>query len=439
MHHANTAFVTSKIILMRFTYLLVFLLLIKQSFGQSSIKEYILKNAKTITSIYPNDTNFTDLEILRKTIGTKRIVMLGELYHGDGTSVQAKTRLIKFLHERMGFNVLVFESDFFSLNDGWQLYEDGGISLDSLIYLSIYPLWTKCSQFQWLTSYVNQSKAEQKLVLSGMDFRGYTGYSIRYLYKAIDSFLRLENIPFVKNEKAYSDYCSLLKQAPALVEGRSKTDMNKLLNYTNNILAQLQLLEIKDSFYIKVLQGQVQLFKMAKYYKYDSSYILTKKNYPLHDFQMAENLKWLVRSKYTNEKIIVWAHNTHIAKGTAINANGIDYNSMGDYFTQDTSLLNQTYIIGFTSFSGKGRLILGNVSPEIVTKPDKNSIENWMHTSGIAYNFVDFSNLNNSNIKSEPFYMKTYINTEKKLDWCKYYDGVFFIDKMRPCESVNNK
>lgn len=35
--------------------------------------------------------------------------------------------------------------------------------------------------------------------------------------------------------------------------------------------------------------------------------------------------------------------------------------------------------------------------------------------------------------------MKTYINTEKKLDWCKYYDGVFFIDKMRPCESVNNK
>jgi len=420
---------------MRLTCIFLFILFFKQGLGQNSIKEYIHDNTKEITSINSNDTNFNDLEVIGKVIGNKRVVMLGELYHGDGTAFQAKTRLIKFLHEKMGFNVLVFESDFFSLNNGWQMFEDENISLDSLLYLSIYPIWTACSQFQALQSYIsNQFKADHKLVVSGMDNRGYTGYSIRYLYNAIDSFLHTTNIPFIRDEKNYSEYYNLLKQAPTLVNGKNKEKMNKLMGYTGDILNQLHEKKINDSFYIKVLEGQTQLFKMSIYYRYDSTYTLTKKNYSLHDFQMAKNLKWLVTSKYANEKIIVWAHNTHIEKGSAVNTKHNDYNSMGYFFTEDTSLLNQTYIIGFTSYSGSGKLMLGNISGEKVTKPNKSSIETWMHKVNYPYSFIDFTMLNNSNIKSEPIYMKSYINAEEKLNWNKYYDGVFFIDKMMPCE-----
>lgn len=319
------------------------------------------------------------------------------------------------------------------------MFEQGKISLDSLFYLSLYPLWTSCSQFQSLPSYIlNQFKTKNKLLVSGMDNRGYTGYSIRYLYKAIDSFLHTTDIPFVKNDRAYSEYYTLLKEAPNLVNGKNKQEMNKLMDYTQDILKQLHTEEIKDSFYIKVLEGQVQLFKMSIYYRYDSSYILTKKNYPLHDFPMADNLKWLVASKYANEKIMVWAHDTHISKGESSRVNGIGYNTLGYYFTRDKSMLHQTYVLGFTSFSGKGKLMLGNGSAEKVTKPNKNSIENRMHKIGYPYSFIDFFILNNSNIKSEPFYMKTYLNSEEKLEWNKYYDGVFLIDKMMPCERTEH-
>ncbi len=440
MHIFDSCAIMRILTLVKMKITLVFLLLFfyKVNVGQSLVKQFVFENAKSISTINPDDTDFSDLEVVRKAIGNKRIVMLGELYHGDATAFEAKTRLIKFLHEKMGFNVLVFESDFFSLNNGWQMFENGNISLDSLLYLSIYPLWTGCSQFQSLPSYIlNQFKVKHKLVVSGMDNRGYAGYGIRYLYKAIDSFLHTTGIPFVKDDKTYSEYYNLLKQAPALVYGKNKEDMNKLMDYTQDILSQLHAKVMTDSFYIKVLEGQEQLFKMAIYYRYDSTYILTKKNYPLHDFQMAENLKWLVSSKYANEKIIVWAHDIHIGKGVAINMNDIDYNSMGYYFTQDTSMINQTYVLCFTSFSGKGKFV-GNVSAEKVTKPNNNSIENWMHKIGGSYSFVDFSKLNNSNIKPEPFYMKTYINTEGKLEWNKYYDGVFFIDKMMPCETTEH-
>jgi erythromycin esterase-like protein len=406
--------------------------------GQSLVKQFVFENTKSISSINPDDTDLADLKVVGKAIGNKRIVMLGELYHGDGTAFEAKTRLVKFLHEKLGFNILVFESDFFSLNNGWQMFEKGNISLDSLLYLSIYPIWTSCKQFESLPSYIlNQFDANHKLVVSGMDNRGYTGYSIRHLYKSIDSFLYTTNIPFIKDEKAYSEYYNLLKKAPALVNGKNKKEIYKLMNFTQNILTQLQKAKIKDSFYIKVLEGQEQLFKMSIYYRYDSTYTLTKKSYSLHDLQMAENLKWIVSSKYAKEKIIVWAHDAHIWKAEAKKINYIDYNSMGYYFTQDTSMFKQTYIIGFTSYSGSGKLMLGkNVPAEKVTKPNKNSIENWMHKIGSPYSFVDFSKLNNFTVKPQPFYMKTYINKEEKLEWNKYYDGVFFIDKMMPCETI---
>src|ERR1700761_1302410 len=87
--------------------------------AQKLIKDYVEKNAIPIYTIEPDSTNYSDLEPIGNAIGDAKIVMLGEQDHGDAPTFLAKTRLIKYLHEKKGFNVLAFESDFFGLNEGW--------------------------------------------------------------------------------------------------------------------------------------------------------------------------------------------------------------------------------------------------------------------------------------------------------------------------------
>src|SRR4029078_13189642 len=97
------------------------IILCKPCFTQSAMKTYVGTNVRQIASIDPDQQDYTDLKVIGDAIGDARIVMLGEQDHGDAPTFLAKTRLIKYLHEKKAFSVLAFESDFFAVNYSWQL------------------------------------------------------------------------------------------------------------------------------------------------------------------------------------------------------------------------------------------------------------------------------------------------------------------------------
>ena len=113
-------------------------------FGQSQIKEYVKSHTVRISTIDPRASNDSELEIIDKAIGSATIVMLGEQDHGDAATFQAKTRLIKYLHEKKGFDVLAFESDFFSLNEGWDHLKKEASQIKSFLRQNITPIWSDC-------------------------------------------------------------------------------------------------------------------------------------------------------------------------------------------------------------------------------------------------------------------------------------------------------
>jgi erythromycin esterase len=76
---------------------------------------WLAGHAVTVRSIEPADEDFSDLMPLVQAIGKARMVQLGEATHGDGATFLAKGRLIRFLHQVMGFVVLAWEAGFFDV------------------------------------------------------------------------------------------------------------------------------------------------------------------------------------------------------------------------------------------------------------------------------------------------------------------------------------
>ncbi|HWU54118.1 MAG TPA: hypothetical protein VN175_01370, partial [Rhizomicrobium sp.] len=83
--------------------------------ASDALQTWIAANAVTVRSVDAADEDFSDLEPLAKAIGPAQVVALGEPGHGAGTSFAAKVRLIKFLHQHLGFDVLVWESGMYDV------------------------------------------------------------------------------------------------------------------------------------------------------------------------------------------------------------------------------------------------------------------------------------------------------------------------------------
>ncbi|WP_343307437.1 erythromycin esterase family protein [Chitinophaga niabensis] len=384
--------------------------------GFSQVKEYIIKHTTPVREADFNTTNDADLLPIEKAIGNKRIVMLGELYHGDGEELRLKSRLVRYLHEHMGFNVIAFESDFFSLNHGWEAFKKNKISLDSLLYLSVFPVWTQCMQANDLFQYINNNAG--KLRITGFDNRGISGYGMRHLKRSIDGFLREQQVSFTTHP-SYNTFITAIGRTPWILNGNNREALDSLLKLMPIVIEQ-----VSDPFYLHVLKGLLINYTLALHYRYNKE----RKDHPQHDFQMAENLKWLASDKFANEKIIIWAHNSHVEKGPLENVTHRSYNSMGYYFSQDPQLAAQTYTIGLTCYEGTGGLTISDVT-EKVTKPHKKSIESWIHSMGYPYAFTDLTFQQEEDL----YYMKTYINTASELPWKKFYDGILYVREAKPC------
>lgn len=404
--------------------ILCFISFVQPAQGQRLLKKYVKDNAKPIQL---QGDDYSDLNCLGEAIGNKRIVMLGELSHGDGTAFQMKGRIIKYLHQNLGFNVLAFESDFFGLNAGWEKFRNHGISPDTLIKWSIFPVWTTCEQCKETFDYViKESLKSAPLQLAGFDCQLSSTYTYFYLMEELKNFIELSNIDFYKSSQ-YPQYLNLLKSFTILRDELKPARFDSLQKGTEIILQQLKGRYPVTDFYLKVLESLNS---------YCCMYLKTGQSQQIRDSRMADNLLWLANIKYPDEKIIVWAHNGHISSNADSSLyKGRDGGSkmMGYHFTSDNMIKAQTYILGFTQYSGEGNWTTIS-RREKVTKPLPKSVEVWLKKAGYSFSFIDFNRFNTLYPRYKTkFYMKTVPTITLKSNWNKSFDGLVFIEEMNPC------
>ena len=410
-------------------------------YSQDVLERYIKDSVVLVRSIDPADTLFSDLDLLGKAVGDSRIVMLGEQDHGDSRTFLAKCRIIKYLHEKLGFNVLAFESDFYALNKVWDSISLNASQVESTIMNNVFKVWTLCQQFKPVVQYLtDQYQGNNRLQLAGFDNQLVGEYSVANLESNLSNYITAKGISFSKDEKNMNRLKNtLISVYTFFYSGKYiKSDSSMQMFSDLGILTDIIIQQLSpdpgnlNGFNMQTLLS-LKAISMQMIYALNKDYFLADS---IRDKQMASNLRWLCDYKYPNEKIIVWAANSHIVKSDSrlLKKKFAKPSSMGYIFTSDPAIQDKTYIIGFTGLQGETGRITSSRKYSI-PKPEKNGIESWLADKMVTYGFADFKAFRKRNAADNESFDMRYTNwISVKLPWHNIYDGVFYINDMTACQ-----
>jgi erythromycin esterase len=134
---------------------------------------------------------------------------------------------------------------------------------------------------------------------------------------------------------------------------------------------------------------------------------------------------------YAGKKVMVWAHNSHIAHDTSA-VSEWDWNNMGKWIYGRYG--SQVYTIGLYMYQGSAAWNGGTVYT-IPPAPD-DSVEGLLHAAGDPYVFLDISNVTNSTSAAawmfQDFPIRDWGVDNMDMTLKNEYDGILQIDTVHP-------
>lgn len=413
---------------------------------------WLKENAHPIALEPSGNDDFADLEPLRPILADRRIVMLGESSHGVREYNLAKVRLIKFLHQEMGFDVIAFES---SWADAYAVYTKiDSLSARDMMERSIYPVW-HTEEVLALFEYIKATHStERPLYLAGIDMQPLDAFShlVSEWLDAIDpaqgdAWRKLQtasypavhgfDYPWGELPARRAEWIAGYHQLARFVlenEERLHQAWPDLPNFASVVRRAIDeriwVLNEYSEAKALVLSGTLALptHAMENY-----SYV--------RDRMMADNLRWLADEVFPNKKIIVWGHNYHIRKQNSSVQNdplfmGLPTPTLGELLPDD--LRAQTYSIGLYMYSGTHADNMREVH-ELPADHIPGSIEAIVKQAGYDVAFVDLKH-------QVPEVGTTWMFTERSGLYAglfaeyfiprNQYDGILWFDRVQPPKYV---
>lgn len=262
-----------------------------------------------VAGVHPDNEDFSDLKPFADAIGNARVVALGEQTHGAREEYLLKTRLLKFLHQRMGFDVLLLESGFYDIGR-LAARAERGQTLDSSAPGNVFFMYAKSAEGRGMLQYLDRQRSLGKpMQLGGIDSQHTGELSQKELIGDLQSYLR--------------------KQQPRLAEGADWTAYAKVANTLFAMNRKAPQASQRAAFlrHAKLLETDLcrhgdAAFKgrtwwcnvvrsvsaqAASYWSADHDY--------QRDNQMGANAIWLADHLFAGKKVVIWAHTVHVARG----------------------------------------------------------------------------------------------------------------------------
>jgi len=263
---------------------------------------YLKEHSFPLRSVTDGE-DFSDLQPLKEILKGVRIVGLGESTHGTREYFQLKHRLTRFLVEEMGFRVFTIEAgvipcmninDYITMGKG-----DRAKALASQGY------WT------WDTEEVTEMiewMRQHNLHCPKGEEVSFMGYDVKPIADACEHLRRI--LP--KMSKALADrYLPEIDRIEALAfpYRGEKLDNDAM----TMLMGALALDEITYSAATSRGEYDLAVASARKMWQYMEAMVLGGSGVAARDYYMADNIIRIFNNLPSDAKIVVWAHNFHIA------------------------------------------------------------------------------------------------------------------------------
>jgi erythromycin esterase len=264
-----------------------------------------------------NSVDFADLTFLQPLVTDRTIVAMGEAAHGIAEHNRIRVRLIKYLHEELGFNVIAFESG---------LYECyfTNLRLDALsardaLTRSLYSFWHTTDLLDLFQYIKTTQDTPNPIRLAGFDLQPTGTY-----YTARPTFLRniLSPIDPSLADSVYRVDTALIQRDYLQVQQYIAERYDEITSLyglvvqviTDNMPTVVQTLGSEEQ--ARVTAEVANSLRDYIEFRSGDAYHTYHERVQIRDNRMAENFTFLKENVFPDEKIIIWAHNAHILMNT---------------------------------------------------------------------------------------------------------------------------
>ncbi len=262
-----------------------------------------------LDTIDPALEGFSDLAPFAQALKDARVVALGEQTHGAHEEFLLKLRLLRYLHEKQGFDLLLLESGFY---DAGRLADQmaHGESLDALAPGNIFFMYSKSAEGRQLLQYLDQQRARgTPLLLAGIDSQHSGALSQQDMLPRLRTHLQQSHATLAQDPQ-WSLFASRAQGLVAMQ--RTAPDATEQLAFYRHAATLRQALCHDTSAQMDSDAWWCQV--VASLESQARSYWSEGRDYQ-RDNQMGNNAIWLADHQFAGKKAVVWAHTVHVARG----------------------------------------------------------------------------------------------------------------------------
>jgi erythromycin esterase len=379
--------------------------------ADGALQRWLDGHTSAVRSFDPGDTDFRDLEPFGRAIGDARIVLLGEQTHGEGNVFSLRTRLVKYLHEAKGFDVLAFESGMFDVERIWERARDGrGIAPQAPG--NIFFMYSKTAEVRPLFAYLDaQRSTSRPMELAGIDCQHTGGLSQQELVRDLAVQLRHAGSALPDSERwptfaRLTDQLIRMDRTPPARGDRAAWD---------TVVAAAK--QATDGVWARIVAG---IENQGQRY-WDN------RPEPTRSALLGENVLWLAESRFPGKKMVVWAATPHVMRRSpaGANAGAVVTNRFG----------RDAYVVQFAGYQGAFVSYI-DLSTQTLPKPAENAVESHWHRAGVALGFVDWRKLPpHASASTMTQHVWGYNAPLPAAQWTALWDGTFFLDTITPVTS----